>query len=97
MDGGTHSPANAHLAAGYGQVVVLAPVGTGGGPLVSAADQGRKLAEAGARVAVVTPDATAKQAFGRNPLDPAVREAAARAGRVQATAHAEEIAEVWQR
>ncbi|WP_330303022.1 MULTISPECIES: patatin-like phospholipase family protein [unclassified Streptomyces] len=96
MDGGTHSPANAHLAAGYGQVVVLAPVGAGGGPLVSAADQSRKLAEAGARVTVVTPDRAAKQAFGRNPLDPQVRAAAAHAGRTQAVAHAEEVAGAWQ-
>lgn len=96
MDGGTHSPANAQLAEGYDRVVVLAPVGSGGGPLVSAAEQGRRLAESGARVAVVTPSAAAKRAFGRNPLDPGVRAGAARAGRGQAREHAGRVAEVWQ-
>ncbi|WP_432172264.1 patatin-like phospholipase family protein [Streptomyces sp. Tue6028] len=95
MDGGTHSPANAHLAAGYGRVVVLAPIATGGGPLVSAADQGRGLTEDGAQVAVVSPSATARRSFGRNPLDPTARAAAAEAGRAQAPAHAARIAEVW--
>ncbi|WP_369245049.1 patatin-like phospholipase family protein [Streptomyces sp. R41] len=95
-DGGVHSPANAHLAAGYERVVVLAPIASGGGPLLSAAEQGRRLTEDGARVAVITPDRTAKQSFGRNPLDPSVRAAAARAGRKQAAIHAAEAAEVWQ-
>jgi NTE family protein len=94
-DGGVHSPANAHLAVGYERVVVLAPMAMGAGPLASAAAQGRALREAGARVAVVTPDRTAKQSFGRNPLDPSVRAAAARAGRTQAPALAAEVAEVW--
>ncbi|MYT41066.1 patatin-like phospholipase family protein, partial [Streptomyces sp. SID5471] len=35
IDGGVHSSANADLAAGYGRVVVLAPVAAGGGPLAS--------------------------------------------------------------
>ncbi|CAL9378048.1 patatin-like phospholipase family protein [Streptomyces sp. enrichment culture] len=96
MDGGTHSPANAQLAEGYDRVVVLAPVGSGGGPLVSAAEQGRRLARGGARVAVVTPSAAAKRAFGRNPLDPKVRAAAARAGRGQAREYAGRVAQVWE-
>ncbi|MFD4550856.1 patatin-like phospholipase family protein [Streptomyces sp. NPDC058466] len=94
-DGGVHSPANAHLAADYERVVVLAPMAAGGGPLVSAAEQGRRLAEHGARVAVITPDRDAKQSFGRNPLDPAIRAAAARAGRKQASIHAAEATRVW--
>ncbi|WP_371541692.1 patatin-like phospholipase family protein [Streptomyces sp. NBC_00554] len=95
MDGGIHSSANAHLAAGYERVVVLAPMAAGVGPLASAADQGRKPVEDGARVVVITPDRAAKRSFGRNPLDPSVRAAAARAGRSQAAAHAAEAAEVW--
>ncbi|MEU1040151.1 patatin-like phospholipase family protein [Streptomyces sp. NPDC005551] len=94
-DGGIHSAANAHLAAGYERVVVLAPVALGGGPLVPAAEQGRRLAAAGARVAVVTPGRAARRSFGRNPLDPAARAGAARAGRDQARTHAAEVAEVW--
>ncbi|MER6128358.1 patatin-like phospholipase family protein [Streptomyces sp. NPDC001795] len=95
MDGGTHSPANAHLAAGYDRVVVLAPVGRGGGPLASAESQAQRLREKGARVTVVTPSAVAREAFGRNPLDPTRREPAARAGREQAGEHVKEVGQVW--
>ncbi|MBK3564402.1 patatin-like phospholipase family protein [Streptomyces sp. MBT62] len=95
MDGGIHSPANAHLAEGYDRVVVLAPMAVGGGPLASAADQTRRLVEQGARAVAVRPSPEAKQAYGRNPLDPAVRAPAARAGREQAAAHAAEVGEVW--
>jgi NTE family protein len=95
MDGGILSPANAHLAEAYDQVVVLAPMAIGGGPLASAADQTRRLVEQGARAVVVVPSPEAKQAFGRNPLDPTVRAPAARAGREQAGAHVAEVGEVW--
>lgn len=94
-DGGVYSPANVHLASGYERVVVLAPIASGGGPLTSAADQGSRLTEQGARVAVVTPSAAAKDAIGRNALDPAVRAASARAGREQAKEHARQVAQVW--
>ncbi|MGW3108090.1 patatin-like phospholipase family protein [Streptomyces sp. NPDC001100] len=95
MDGGIHSSANAHLAEGYDRVVVLAPMTVGGGPLASAADQTRRLVEQGARAVAVSPSPEAKQAYGRNPLDPAVRAPAARAGREQAAAHLAEVGEVW--
>jgi NTE family protein len=48
-----------------------------------------------AKVAVVSPDAAARRAIGRNVLDPARRAPAARAGRVQAGAVAGRVAEVW--
>jgi NTE family protein len=57
--------------------------------------QTRRLVEQGARAVVVSPSPEAKQAFGRNPLDPSVRAAAARAGREQAPAHVGEVAKVW--
>lgn len=95
MDGGIHSSANAHLAEGYERVVVLAPMAVGGGPLASAADQTRRLVEQGARAVAVHPSPEAKKAYGRNPLDPAVRAPAARAGRQQAAAHAAEVGKVW--
>ncbi|MEU0740218.1 patatin-like phospholipase family protein [Streptomyces sp. NPDC006134] len=95
MDGGIHSTANAHLAEGYERVVVLAPMPRGGGPLAAPAAQAARLAAQGARVTVVAPSATARRAFGRNPLDPAVRAASARAGREQAREHVRRVAEVW--
>ncbi|MFE2557898.1 hypothetical protein ACFXGT_18115 [Streptomyces sp. NPDC059352] len=63
--------------------------------MLSPARQGAELAAAGARVVVITPDAAYREAFGRNPLDPGHRPAAARAGRAQAVAHAEAVAAVW--
>ncbi|BAU81741.1 patatin [Streptomyces laurentii] len=95
IDGGVHSTANAHLAAGYERVVIIAPNGSGNKVIVSPDRQGADLAAAGARVEVVTPDAESKRAFGRNSLDPARRVPAARAGRAQAAAHAKAVAAVW--
>ncbi|WP_405809691.1 patatin-like phospholipase family protein [Streptomyces sp. NBC_00210] len=95
IDGGVHSTANAHLAAGHEQVVVIAPIASGNKVFVSPRAQASRLAAAGARVEVITPDAAAKQAFGRNVLDPARRAPAARAGLAQAAAHAEAVAAVW--
>ncbi|MZE51880.1 patatin-like phospholipase family protein [Streptomyces sp. SID5770] len=95
IDGGVHSTANAHLAAGYERVVVVAPDGRGSKVIPSPDRQGADLAAAGARVEVITPDAASRAAFGRNALDPAHRAAAARAGRAQAARHAEAVAAVW--
>ncbi|GCD47689.1 patatin-like phospholipase family protein [Streptomyces paromomycinus] len=95
IDGGVHSSANADLAAGYGRVVVLAPVAAGGGPIATAQSQGAALARRGARVCVLVPDRAARAAFGRNVLDPSKRAAAAHAGRRQAAAHLKEVMSVW--
>ncbi|MCP3821795.1 patatin-like phospholipase family protein [Streptomyces sp. A3M-1-3] len=95
IDGGMRSSANADLAAGYDRVVILAPITAGGGPIASARTQAARLAADGARVLLITPDRAARDAFGRNVLDPARRAPAARAGLAQAAAHAEEVAAVW--
>ena len=95
IDGGVHSTANADLAAGYGRVVVIAPMAVSGGPIAGPRSQGEALSRQGARVCVVTPDREARAAFGRNVLDPAKRADAARAGRRQSAVHAEEIRRVW--
>ncbi|MFI6644165.1 patatin-like phospholipase family protein [Streptomyces sp. NPDC050504] len=95
IDGGVHSTANAHLAAGYARVVVIAPNGSGNKVIASPAAQGARLAAEGARVEVITPDAAAKKAFGGRTLDPARRAPAARAGRAQAAAHAGAVTAVW--
>ncbi|MEU6034676.1 patatin-like phospholipase family protein [Actinomadura sp. NPDC047616] len=95
IDGGARSPVNADLAAGHRRVVVLAPSPQGFGPVVSLARQVAELRRQGARVAVVSPDAAAREAFGGNSLDPARRAHAARAGRAQAPAVADAVAQVW--
>ncbi|MFC7310664.1 patatin-like phospholipase family protein [Streptomyces monticola] len=95
IDGGVHSCANVQLAAGHERVVVIAPQPAGGGPLLSPRRQADQLEADGARVVVITPDAQAKQAFGRRNLDPARRAPAARAGLAQAAAHVAEVGRVW--
>ncbi|MGY1826284.1 MULTISPECIES: patatin-like phospholipase family protein [unclassified Blastococcus] len=92
VDGGMRSAANADLAQGYDRLVVLAPIPRGVGPLASVDAQVTGMVS---RVAVVSPDQAARAAIGRNVLDPAAREPAARAGRVQAAAVAARVGEVW--
>ncbi|MFJ4777509.1 patatin-like phospholipase family protein [Streptomyces sp. NPDC088762] len=95
IDGGVRSATNADLAAGYARVVILAPISLGSGLLPSPAAQAARLREAGAKVLLITPSAQARKAFGRNVLDPARRDPAARAGLAQAAEHAAEAAAVW--
>ena len=92
VDGGMRSAANADLAEGYDRLVVLAPIPRGIGPMASVDAQVSGLV---ARVAVVSPDQASRAAIGRNVLDPAAREPSARAGRAQAAAVAERVADVW--
>lgn len=94
IDGGVRSITNADLAAGCDRVVVLAPV------TVAVRRSGRistQLAALGENVrsTVVSPDAEARRAIGRNVLDPAHRAAAARAGRRQAAQAAAAVRSVW--
>jgi len=95
VDGGLRSPANADLAAGYARVVVLAPLTRGIGPIVGVDKQVAQLRRQ-ARVVQVSPDAAAREAIGRNALDPGRRPHAARAGRAQAAAVADEVRTVWE-
>ncbi|MFQ1000540.1 patatin-like phospholipase family protein [Modestobacter sp. SSW1-42] len=92
MDGGMRSPANADLAARCDRVVVIAPLPRGAGPMTGVDAQVAGLA---GRVAVVSPDRASRAAIGRNVLDPAARGPAARAGRAQAAAVLERVAQVW--
>lgn len=92
IDGGMRSGSNADLAQGYDRVVVLSPLPRGLGPMASVDAQVTGLVS---RVAVVSPDAAARTAIGKNVLDPAARAAAARAGRAQAADAAARVAEVW--
>jgi NTE family protein len=94
IDGGIRSSANADLAAGADRIVVIAPLTQGGGPTSRVADQVTAL-RATASVALITPDAQARAAFGRNVLDPARRAVAAKAGRRQAADVAEAARAAW--
>lgn len=94
IDGGVRSIANADLAAGCETVVVLAPIRMA---LRRSGRIDRQLASLGPQVRsiVVSPDANARKAIGRNVLDPARRVASARAGHEQATDVAEAVNAVW--
>jgi NTE family protein len=92
VDGGMRSAANADLAHDYERLVVLAPIPRGIGPMASVDAQVSGMVS---RVAVVSPDKASRLAIGRNVLDPAARASSAKAGRAQAAAVTERIAEVW--
>jgi NTE family protein len=93
IDGGVVSPANADLAAGADRVVIVAPIVVGIGILPGVAAQAQALRAAGAEVTVLSPDAASRNAIGANPLDPARRADAARAGHIQALTDAAALAE----
>ncbi|MEU3725254.1 patatin-like phospholipase family protein [Streptomyces sp. NPDC031705] len=95
IDGGVRSATNADLASGYARVVILAPMALGSALVPSPAAQAARLRAAGARVLLITPSPQARKAFGRNVLDPARREPAARAGLAQAAGHTADAAAVW--
>ncbi|MEV7594300.1 patatin-like phospholipase family protein [Streptomyces sp. NPDC089922] len=95
VDGGIRSATNADLAAGHERVVVIAPITLGSRLVPSPAAQAARLRAAGAKVLLITPSAAARKAFGRNVLDPARRDPAARAGLGQAAGHVAEAAAVW--
>jgi NTE family protein len=93
IDGGMRSPANADLAVGAEAVVVIAPIPRSTNRTTAIPTQ---LAATGAaRTAVVSPDAAARAAMGRNPLDPAKRAASAEAGRRQAAAVLSAVRAAW--
>jgi NTE family protein len=94
MDGGMRSTANVDVARGAERVVVLAPLPRSLSRKTSIRAQ---LERVGPRAwSVVTPDAAALEAFGRNLLDPAKRKVAAEAGLRQSRDLAARLREVWE-
>jgi NTE family protein len=93
MDGGMRSTANVDVAKGADRVVVLAPLPRSVSRKASIRAQ---LERIGPRAwSVVTPDAEALAAFGRNLLDPSKRRVAAEAGLRQAGDLVDRVAAVW--
>ncbi len=95
VDGGVASGINAQLAAGYGRVLIVAPLVAGGGPVPSVRTEAEALRRGGSKVRVVSPDKAARTASGRNPSDPAMRGPAARGGRAQAPSVAAAVRDFW--
>jgi NTE family protein len=100
IDGGyRRSSENADLAAGYGRVLVLSPLG---GRTRAPLDWGMHLAAQvdelrarGSRVETVLPDSDSRNAFGSNLMDLSARPASGRAGYRQGGALAGQLTEFW--
>src|SRR4051794_29014277 len=100
IDGGyRRSSENADLAAGYGRVLVLSPLG--GRSLappdwdMHLAAQVDELRRGGSRVETILPDSNSLDAFGDNMMDLSTRPPAARAGYEQGRALAGQLTEFW--
>lgn len=99
IDGGYRRNENADLAAGFGRVLVLSPLGgrtrhpmEWGMQLAAQVDE---LRAGGSRVESILPDTNSLNAFGTNLMDPSTRQPAARAGYEQGRALAEQLTEFW--
>ena len=99
IDGGYRSNENADLAAGYGRVLVLSPLGgRSRAPQdwgIHLAAQADELRAHGSRVETIFPDSNSRNAFGVNLMDPSTRPPGARAGYNQGRALAEQLTEFW--
>ena len=99
IDGGYRSNENADLAAGYGRVLVLSPLGgRSRAPQdwgIHLAAQADELRARGSRVETIFPDRNSRDAFGVNLMDPSTRPPAARAGYNQGRALAGQLTEFW--
>jgi len=94
MDGGTRSTSNADQVAGCDPILILTP-SRAETPMGQAIGQAELAALDPAMVTSVFADEASLGSFGVNPLDPAVRPAAAMAGRAQGRRVAEELQSLW--
>ncbi|WP_369046800.1 patatin-like phospholipase family protein [Sinomonas sp. P10A9] len=94
MDGGARSLANADLAAGAEQVLILVPSPAETPLGVAVPDEQLRDLDP-AQVLMINADAASQEAMGANPLDPEARIPAARAGRDQGRRVAAEIDAFW--
>jgi|SRR5580658_4428165 len=95
IDGGIRTLENADLAIGHDRVLILQPLPLPGIDTLTA--ERATLHAAGAQTYVATPDAASAAAIGPNPLDPAIRSAAAAAGRDQGRREGDAVAALWAR
>lgn len=96
IDGGMRSATNADVAAGYERVLVIACGPEAPSPLGPWLDQSvEALRAGGSSVEVVIADSASTRAFGANSLSLSTQRPSAEAGRAQASAIADRIAEFW--
>ncbi|WP_442542482.1 patatin-like phospholipase family protein [Arthrobacter sp. KN11-1C] len=94
MDGGARSLANADLAAGAEQVLILVPSPAESAFGVAVSEEQLRALDP-ARVCMINADAASLKAIGANPLDPGSRAPAAHAGRDQGRRLAAELDTFW--
>jgi NTE family protein len=94
MDGATRSIINADLATGADRVLIIAPSPDVSAPLYTDIDAELECLTP-AKILVVRADERSQAAFGSNPLSPATRAPAARAGRREGQRYASAIATLW--
>jgi NTE family protein len=92
IDGGSRSSTPFHLADGFGRVLAVAPLPAAIGPHPDARKQADELRARGTGVRLLTPDAQARRAMGRDMTANARRADAARAGLRQGRAAAASVA-----
>jgi NTE family protein len=90
LDGGMVSAANARLAEGFDDILVIAPLPRGHGGMPSAHEEVASLS-AHASVHLIVPDQASRAAIGDNIYDASRRSAAADAGRAQGAAAARDV------
>ena len=99
IDGGYRRNENADLAAGYGRVLVLSPLGgRTRHPLewgMQLAAQVDDLRAGGSSVETILPDSASLNAFGTNLMDLSTRPLAARAGYEQGISRAQQLSAFW--
>lgn len=95
VDGGVRTVANVDLAKGCGRVVVIAPLADAFRREDRPASQLQALGP-DVRTALISPEAAALQAIGKNVLDPAHRADAAHAGYGQAASALSQVRAAWE-
>jgi NTE family protein len=93
IDGGMVSSANVHLADGFDEVLVIAPLPRNHGGVPSVGEEVKRLSGHPA-VHLIVPDDQSKAGIGHNIFDASRRAAAADAGRVQGKGEGARIAAV---
>jgi NTE family protein len=94
IDGGVRSSTNADLARGCDRILVIVPAPADAPDPFSKLDQEIELLRPASVLAIYADEASIA-AFGTNPLSPATRPPAARAGRAIGRSRAAEVAAFW--
>jgi NTE family protein len=94
IDGGMVSSTNAHLADGYGKVVILSPMPQKYGLIPSVKEDVAQMQKR-ADISLIVPDSDSILAIGKNPYDPTHAALSAKAGFIQGIKESSLIRKIW--